>query len=67
MAESESSAGGFVFDDEKPNQPQQFDFPKREFGKAKPVKRAFQAQWFKKWRCSITIVPRTLFSVIPVY
>ncbi len=50
MAESESSAGGFVFDDEKPNQPQQFDFPKREFGKAKPVKRAFQAQWFKKWR-----------------
>ena len=30
--------------DNKPNQPPQFDFPKREFGKTKPVKREFQAQ-----------------------
>ena len=36
--------------DNKPNQPPQFDFPKREFGKTKPVKRAFQAQWFMKWK-----------------
>ena len=36
--------------DNKPNQPPQFDFPKREFGKTKPVKRVFQAQWFKKWK-----------------
>ena len=36
--------------DNKPNQHPQFDFPKREFGKTKPVKRAFQAQWFMKWK-----------------
>ena len=36
--------------DNKPNQPPQFDFPKREFGKTKPVKRLFQAQWFMKWK-----------------
>ena len=36
--------------DNKANQPLQFDFPKRDFGKTKIVRRAFQAQWFGKWR-----------------
>ena len=36
--------------DNSANQPLQFDFPKCEFGKTKIVKRAFQAQWFGKWR-----------------
>ena len=36
--------------DNKPNQSPQFDFPKREFGKTWPVKRAFQSQWFIKWK-----------------
>ena len=36
--------------DNKPVQPLQFHFPKREFGKTKIVKRAFQAQWFGKWQ-----------------
>ena len=36
--------------DNKASQPLQFDFPKREFGKTKIVRRAFQAQWFGKWR-----------------
>ena len=29
----------------KPNQPLRFDFPRREFGKTRVVKRAFQSQW----------------------
>ena len=33
----------------KPNQPLQFDFPKRAFGKTKVVKRTFQLQWFGTW------------------
>ena len=33
----------------EPNQPLQFDFPKREFGKTRIVKRAFQSQWFGRW------------------
>jgi len=32
--------------DNKASQSLQFDFPKREFGKTKIVRRAFQAQWF---------------------
>ena len=36
--------------DNKPDLPLHLNFPKREFGKAKIVKRAFQAQWFGKWR-----------------
>ena len=31
------------------NQPLDFNFPKREFGKTKVVRRSFQAQWFAKW------------------
>jgi hypothetical protein len=34
---------------EAPNQPLDFAFPKRDFGKTKVVRRAFQAQWFTKW------------------
>ena len=33
----------------KPNQLLQFDFPKREFGKTRVVKRVFQSQWAGKW------------------
>ena len=47
MAERQLSDFG---PDNSANQPLQFDFPKREFGKTKMVKRAFQAQWFGKWR-----------------
>ena len=47
MAERQLSDFG---PDNSANQPLQFDFPKREFGKTKIVKRAFQAQWFGKWR-----------------
>ena len=36
--------------DDKPDQPLQYIFPKRDFGKSKIVKRAFQAKWFGKWR-----------------
>ena len=37
--------------DSKPNQPPAVRFfPKREFRKTKPVKRAFQAQRFMKWK-----------------
>ena len=35
---------------DKPDQPLQYIFPKRNFGKSKIVKRAFQAMWFGKWR-----------------
>ena len=31
------------------NQPLDFNYWKREFGKTKVVRRAFQAQWFAKW------------------
>ena len=34
---------------EAANQPLDFNYPKREFGKTKVVRRAFQAQWFAKW------------------
>ena len=36
--------------DNKPNESPQFDFPKGEFGKTKPVKRSLQDQWFMKWK-----------------
>ncbi len=32
------------------NQPHDFSFPKRQFGKSKIVYRAFQSQWFNKWK-----------------
>ena len=35
---------------EKPNQPLDLAFPKRQFGKTKVVNRSFQAQWFQKFR-----------------
>ena len=31
-------------------QPSNFSFPRREFGKSAPVKRAFQASWFNRWK-----------------
>ena len=34
---------------EKAHQPRKFNFPKREFGKSKLVKRSFQSSWFDKW------------------
>ena len=34
---------------DKPNQPTALSFPKRIYGKKKPVKRAFQPSWFKSW------------------
>ena len=49
MATNDSQLPDFGAED-KPNQPLQFDFPKREFGKTKIVNRAFQAQWFAKWQ-----------------
>ena len=32
-----------------PHQPRSFSFPKRQFGKSKPVLRSFQAGWFGSW------------------
>ena len=35
---------------EKPNHPQRgYNFPKRSFGKSKPVMCSAQAQWFTMW------------------
>ena len=34
---------------EKPHQPHNFKFPKREFGKQQTVKRSFQPQWFSRF------------------
>ena len=34
---------------EAANQPLDVNYPKREFGKRKVVRKAFQAQWFAKW------------------
>ena len=31
------------------HQPKKFNFPKREFGKTKVIKRSFQPSWFEKW------------------
>lgn len=31
------------------NQPFDFNFPKRSFGKKSPVLRSFQAHWFKNY------------------
>ena len=50
----------------KPNQPLQFDFPKREFGKTRVVKRVFQSLWFGKWPCYIMTAPGLWSSVILV-
>ena len=33
-----------------PNQPTDYNFPKREFGKSKITYRSFQGQWFKQWK-----------------
>ena len=35
---------------EHANQPSGYNFPKRSFGKTKPVHRAFQQPWFGKWK-----------------
>ncbi|KAH3885564.1 hypothetical protein DPMN_009559 [Dreissena polymorpha] len=32
-----------------PNQPRNFAFPKRTFGKKKPVQRSFQFSWFESF------------------
>ena len=32
-----------------PNQPIAYSFPKRPFGKAEVVHRAFQSSWFNRW------------------
>ncbi len=34
---------------EKPHQPLSFKFPKRSFGKAKPVQCSAQSRWFSTW------------------
>ena len=34
---------------EKTNQPKQFSFPKRDYGKKAVMKHAFQQQWFHNW------------------
>ncbi len=34
---------------EKPHQPLDFKFPKRLFGKAKPVQCSAQSRWFSAW------------------
>ena len=34
---------------DKPHQPADFDFPKREFGIKTVVRRSFQPSWFKTW------------------
>lgn len=35
---------------EEPNQPANFAFPKRSFGKKQIVKRSFQSTWFRRWK-----------------
>ena len=32
-----------------PHQPQKYNYPKRDFGKTKVVKRSFQPCWYEKW------------------
>ena len=32
------------------NQPTDYNFPRREFGKSKITFRSFQEQWFKQWK-----------------
>ena len=34
---------------DEPHHPENFKFPKRSFGKAKPVQYSAQSQWFKTW------------------
>jgi len=34
---------------DKPHQPCEFKFPKRDFGYKNKVKRSFQSSWFKRW------------------
>ncbi len=48
-AEEASSSSAEKLDFEI-NQPHDFSFPKRQFGKSKIVYRAFQSQWFNKWK-----------------
>ena len=33
-----------------PNQPIDYNFPRRQFGKSKVTYRSFQRQWFKQWK-----------------
>ena len=66
MAEAASSTGGLCLM-ARNKLATAVGHPKQEFGKVKPVKRAFQALWFNKWRCLIKTVPRTRFFVLPVF
>ena len=47
--QSQSNTAEWLCSGDAPHQPLQFRFPKRLFGKTKPVKRAFQSNWFKQW------------------
>ena len=47
MAEAETSSSEL---DLPINQPHDFSFPQRQFGKFKIVYRSFQSQWFHKWK-----------------
>ena len=35
---------------DSPNQPRDFSFPSRKFGKSNVVSRAFQPSWFARWK-----------------
>ena len=50
MATSANFLGSVPDVSEKPNQPLDFAFPKRQFGKTKIINCSFQAQWFQKFR-----------------
>ena len=47
---SSSSANLYQDVGDNPNQPRRFSFPKQQYGKTKVVHRAFQPQWFEKWK-----------------
>ena len=47
MVEAETSSSEL---DLPINQPHDFSFPQRQFGKSKIVYRSFQSQWFHKWK-----------------
>ena len=51
MATTSSSSRDGVHDvPDQAYQPSNFSFPRREFGKSAPVKRAFQASWLNCWK-----------------
>ena len=53
MAEAETSSSEL---DLPINQPHDFSFPKRQFGKSKLVYRSFQSQWFHNGNGSIMMM-----------